>query len=352
MEPRPPRPRQPYLPPDAAASSGFQRAAGGPEQGLYAPPPGYSAPPPYPPELELVPRRQRHRQRIARNVLLALLVVTAIGVLGWNLRDRFFGAPPSQNQAQLAPTAPADQPVTGPIASPDVSAGAAPTQAPLVNNLLATSTPTPAPASEDRTVTTGNTEGEEPTATAAASGGAEEPEEAPAPADLAALLPEETELPVEGLAESNSGDRTLSEVVANVATDADTQSEVEELLESWGWQGNPFRDFSAPDASQLAPDATTMMFVSIHGFGNQEAASEALTYFSNVIVASQGYADVQADPIGDENRLLRVVGTDGTTNVVAYIVDGPLLYRIGGSSPAGDPTGDVLQLSDQLINRE
>ena len=45
-------------------------------------------------------------------------------------------------------------------------------------------------------------------------------------------------------------------------------------------------------------------------------------------------------------------GEDGTTNVAAYIVDGPLLYRIGGSSPAGDPTGHVLQLASDLINGE
>lgn len=318
---------------------------------MYAPPPGYSAPPAYPPELELVPRRQRHRQRIARNILLTLLVVAGIGVLGWNVRDRFFGSPASQNLAQVAPTELASQPVTGPVASPDASDGTAPTQAPNVNNLLATSTPTPASAGENRAVTTGNAEDAEPTATAAAAAeSVEEPEDAPA--DVAALLPDETELPVQGLVENNNGSRTLTEVVTNVATDADAQAEAEQLLESWGWQQNPYRDFAAPDPAALSPDATTVLTVSIHQFANQAAASEALTYFSNVVVAVQGFDEGQADPVGDEIRLLRGVGENGTTNVAAYIVDGPLLFRIGGSSPAGDPTGHVLQLADELINRE
>lgn len=320
---------------------------------MYAPPPGYSAPPPYPPELELVPRRTRHRQRIARNILLAVLVVAAIGVLGWNVRDRFFANPPGQNLAQVAPTAPANQPAAGADGSPAAADGTAPTQAPPANNLLATSTPTPASAGENRAITGSDVEDEEPTATAAAAAGeAEEPADEEAPADLASLLPDETELPVQGLVENNNGSRTLTEVVTNVATDADAQAEAEQLLESWGWQQNPYRDFAAPDPAALSPDATTVLTVSIHQFANQAAASEALTYFSNVVVAVQGFDEGQADPVGDEIRLLRGVGEDGTTNVAAYIVDGPLLFRIGGSSPAGDPTGHVLQLADELINRE
>lgn len=351
MEPRPPRPRQQYLPPAAAAAGGFQRGSGGTEQGLYAPPPGYSPPPAYPPELELVPRRTRHRQRIARNVLLALLVVAAIGVLGWNVRERFFGAPANQNLAQVAPTEPANQPVTGAVASPDAAEGAVPTQAPLVNNLLATSTPTPASAGESRAISGGNTDDAEPTATAAAAAAEdEEPADEQVPVDLATLLPSEAELPVQDLVMTDSGERSLDDVTSTFGS-VEASAEAEEFLTKLGWTANVYSEFAA-DPTTLAPDATTVLTVSIHQFADQASASEALTYFSNVVVAVQGFDEGQADPVGDEIRLLRGVGEDGTTNVAAYVVDGPLLFRIGGSSPAGDPTGHVLQLADDLVNRE
>lgn len=350
MEPRPPRPRQQYLPSDAAAGGTFPRTSANPEQGLYAPPPGYAAPPAYPPELDLVPRRDRHRQRIARNVLLALLVVVALGAIGWTVRDRFFTGPPDdQNLAQIAPTEPAESAVVTADSSP-AAGEEPPTQAPLINNLLATSTPTPPPGNQqagdadpagDETGT--DNESAEPAA----------PTQPLAPAediDVAALMPTAGELPVQGLSSTGSGERTLTEVAATFGS-AEAAAEAEQYLTDLGWSENVFADFSG-DPSLLSPDATTVLTVSVHEFADQASASEALPYFSNVVVAVQGFSEGQADPIGDEIRLLRGVSEDGTTNVAAYIVDGSLLYRIGGSSPAGDPTGHVLQLANDLISGE
>ncbi len=347
MEPRPPRPRQQYLPNDAGpGAGGYQRTGAGTEQGMYAPPPGYSAPPAYPPEIDLVPRRERHRQRIARNILVALLVVAAIGALGWNVRDRFFSSPPSQNMAQVAPTPAPNPPAVNPDSSPSATNEEPPTQAPLVNNLLATSTPTPENDSESREITSdANDEGAAATEPALPD---PEPDEATAPIDLEALLPTEADLPVQGLAMTNSGERTLTAVSGTFGS-AEANAEAEQVLSDLGWSANVFNDFAA-EAGTLPPDATSVITVSIHQFSDQAAASEALMYFSNVVVAVQGFSEGQADPVGDEIRLLRGVSEDGTTNVAAYIVDGPLLYRIGGSSPAGDPTGHVLQLANSLIN--
>jgi hypothetical protein len=355
MEPRPPRPRQQYLPQDAdrpggAPAGSYQR--GGIEQGMYAPPPGYAAgPPPYPNELDLVPRRARHRQRIARNILITLVVLIAIGAAAWNVRDRFFTSPPDQNLAQLALTPDPGVPAANPDASTPTAAqdDGAPTQAPLINNLLATSTPTPEDSAPSREIASDDAETAAPTAAPAAQTD-DEPDAAPPPADLASLLPEATELPVNGLTLLDSGVRPLEAVLASFGADPAVQAEAQAFLEEWGWTENVYSDFVAADPSLLAPDATTVVTVSIHGFASQAAASDALTYFSNVVVSGQGFDEVQADPIGDEIRLLRGVSEDGTTNVAAYIVDGPLLYRIGGSSPAGDPTIPVLQLAEQLIN--
>ncbi len=350
MEPRPPRPRQQYLPNDAAASGTFPRTSANPEQGLYAPPPGYAAPPAYPPELDLVPRRDRHRQRIARNILISLLAIVALGAIGWTVRDRFFTAPPDdQNLAQIAPTEPADSAIV--VADTSPAAGEEPpTQAPLVNNLLATSTPTPPPANQQAGAA--DAEGDETEAGNDAADPAAPTQPAAQPSediDVAALMPTAEELPVQGLSSTGSGERSLSEVAATFGS-AEAAAEAEQFLTDLGWSENVFVDFAAGDPSLLAPDATTVLTVSVHEFADQAAASEALPYFSNVVVAVQGFSEGQADPIGDEIRLLRGVSEDGTTNVAAYIVDGPLLYRIGGSSPAGDPTGHVLQLAADLIN--
>ena len=343
MEPRPPRPRQQYLPSDAALpAGGYPRPGAGTEQGMYAPPPGYSAPPAYPPELDLVPRRERHRQRIARNILLAVLLVAGLGVLGWNIRDRFFNQPPNQNVAQVAATQPPSVSAVNSEGTPPAS-DAAPTQA---NNLLATSTPTPENATQGQESVNSESNAVVPAATEA-SDTEPEPETAAAPIDLDALLPTEAQLPVEGLVLVNSGDRTLADVAGTFGSD-EASTEAEEFLSNLGWSANVFNEFSA-EPGVLPPDATSYLSVSIHQFADQPAASEALPYFSNVVVAVQGYSEGQADPIGDEIRLLRGVGEDGTTNVAAYIVDGRLLYRIGGSSPAGDPTGHVLQLAEMVI---
>lgn len=354
MEPRPPRPRQQYLPNDAAASGTFPRTGASPDQGLYAPPPGYTAPPAYPPELDLVPRRDRYRQRIARNVLIALLAIVALGAIGWTVRDRFFTAPPDdQNVAQIAPTEPADQaestdPAVGATDANPAAGEAPPTQAPLVNNLLATSTPSPPPATQQENAAN-------PTANETDAGaGANQPAPTTQPAapaaniNVAALMPTADELPVQGLSVTNSGERSLSEVAATFGS-AEASVEAEQYLTELGWSENVFTDFGG-DPGLLSPDATTVLNVSVHEFADQASASAALPYFSNVVVAVQGFSEGQADPIGDEIRLLRGVSEDGTTNVAAYIVDGPLLYRIGGSSPAGDPTGHVLQLASDLIN--
>jgi hypothetical protein len=297
-----------------------------------------------------VPRRERHRQRIARNLLIALVLVVALGALAWNLRDRFFPPTPTQNVAQVTATEPPSVPAVNPDATPPAGTDPSPTQAPLVSNLLATSTPTPENANQGReAVEPADTEAndEPPTATEPAAS-EPEPAAAAAPVNLEELLPTVAELPVEGLVLTNSGDRTLAAVAGTFGSD-EAGAEAEQYLTDLGWSANVFNEFAA-EAGTLPLDATNFMSVSIHGFADQASASEALPYFSNVPVAVQGYSDVQADPIGDEIRLLRGVSEDGTTNVTAYIVEGPLLYRIAGSSPAGDPTGHVLQLSEFVIN--
>ena len=240
MEPRPPRPRQQYLPPEPGASPA--RPIARPGEGMYAPPPGGYAAPAYPPELDLLPRQQRHRQRIARNILLALLAVVAVAALAWFVRDRFFtGAPPTQ-LAQIAPTPQPNLPVAAPPSSPAVATTAPDNAfAPPVNSLLSTTTPTPPSAPEPTPATGANAE---PTsADSADSADAAETQAPAAPVNLEALLPTEEELPVSGLPATNEGDRTRAEVLATFGGE-EAQADADARLEEWGWRANIFRDFS------------------------------------------------------------------------------------------------------------
>src|SRR5690606_30086543 len=139
-----------------------------------------------------------------------------------------------------------------------------PTQAPLVNNLLATSTPTPPSANQQA----GETEpqGDEADAEHEADPQAV-PTQSAAPAadiDLNALMPTAAELPVQGLSSTGSGERTLSEVAATFGS-AEASAEAEQYLTELGWSENVYIDF-AGDATLLAPDATTVLTVSVHEF--------------------------------------------------------------------------------------
>lgn len=164
--------------------------------------------------------------------------------------------------------------------------------------------------------------------------------------ELQALLPAQDIMP-QGLVADADVSRTQEDVVAALGG----TREAETNLDTWGWTGNVERSFTAPDPAALGPDATTQIIVSIHGFSSDAAAAEALTFYSDIVVAG-GYEEVEAGQIGDSNRLLVQPTEEGGTNVAFYVQDGPVLYRIGGYSPGGDPVQNAINVAQSLVGQQ
>jgi len=161
--------------------------------------------------------------------------------------------------------------------------------------------------------------------------------------ELVALLPDASIMP-QGLDVITDATRTEAEVATALGGSRDAQTR----LENWGWTANVEREFKAPEDSGLPLDATTTITVSLHGFSSEQAAAEALTYYSDVVVGL-GYEEAEAGDIGATNRLLIMRQEDGGTVVALYVQKGSVLYRIGGYSPAGDPTTNVLNVALEVL---
>ncbi len=349
MEPRPPRPRssrqfesQPAPPssgigdrlyPANSESSHYTNAAGD----AYAP--GMTG------EQPLLPRQQRRQRSALRGVLGTLLVVAAVAALGWYFRA------PIQNLISPAPPTPTV--VAQPISTgenPNVPVAAtpgAPEEAPesaALPNALATVTPTAAPRA---------TTGAGPAQDAEQSAGeGETPTPAEPDRDISAqtlplldFLPTQEQVPA-GLVLADEAERSKQDVAAALGgTD-----EANQLLDDWGWSGNAFRDFVLPQDAEPGPSGTTFLNVSVHRFADAESAANALIFFSDQVVISQGLQDVEAPAIGESARLL-MGAPDGVPLTILYVQDGPIMYRMGGSSANADsdPTADVLAVAQAII---
>ena len=167
----------------------------------------------------------------------------------------------------------------------------------------------------------------------------------PTAEELLALLPSAEIVPT-GLDTVTDTTRTEADVVAALGGGRDAETK----LNTWGWTGNVERSFTAPDPAALAPDATTDVTVSLHGFSSDAAAAEALTFYSDILVAG-GYEEVEVGALGATNRMLVQPQEGGGTAVALYVQQGPVLYRVGGYSPGGDPTANVVNVATAMLSQ-
>ena len=338
MEPRPPQPRssRPFDPPGSPETAGIgERLYPTPGEPAYAAgaeayPPGVGAEPP------LMGRRQRRQRGALRGIAVAVVAIGAILAVGWFFRDavRGFVDPPAPN------------PTVAVIATdPGTPAPAGETAA--LPNALATVTPlpelevaaTPPPEPDDEASVAQETSSED----------ASEPSEpdrdiSSETLPLLELLPTQAQLPA-GLVLADEAERSQAEVVESLGG----TEEASQLLEEWGWSGNAFRDFIA-DPEAPPPTGTTFLNVSVHRFADGAAANNAMIVFSDFVIFNQGLQREDAPAIGDDAILL--VGVpDGVPLAVLYAQEGPILYRIGGSSGAAeaDPTSDVLAVAGEIV---
>jgi hypothetical protein len=200
-------------------------------------------------------------------------------------------------------------------------------------------TPTEEPAEEDEnaapTEESADADPTEEVAAAAADTGEEGDETSER--DALSYLPEVSDLDGSWVV-SAEGTRTEEEVAAALGEGGD------EALAGFRWRENPFRDFTRE--GQAADDETFFVSVSVHRFGNEEGASEALAYFSDVLAAGGVYQPAAEVPVGDASVAL-AGSQDGANLYALYVQDGNYLIRLGGSSLLGDPApfvNDVAQL--------
>jgi outer membrane protein assembly factor BamB/S1-C subfamily serine protease len=158
------------------------------------------------------------------------------------------------------------------------------------------------------------------------------------------LLPTQAQLPP-GLILADEAERSQAEVVASLGG----TEEAAQLLDEWGWSGNAFRDFIA-DPESPPPTGTTFLNVAVHRFVDAPSANNAMVVFSDYVIFNQGLQRQDAPAIGDDAILL-VGAPDGIPLAVLYAQEGPILYRIGGSSGAAeaDPTSDVLAVAGAIL---
>lgn len=352
MEPRPQSSRSAHEQPQSRQSPSGS-GHGQEETGRYQQPPDQSpAPPPradydYSP-LDLAPPGQRRRRQLVAATLgglVALLLIAAVIFAFLVLND---GDDEDLDIAALQTQTAA----TIGASTPDTSQGGAladleDDQAVDATAPADTSVEDTDPAQDDATTTVdeaGDQAAPEPT-TAEQNTNAGTAGGGPSQQVLEALLPSQEIMP-QGLEQGEDASRTQEQVAAELGGNR----EAEMNLENWGWSGNVVRSFTAPDPAALSADATTDITVSLHGFANDASAAEALTFYSDIL-AGLGYDEVEVGDIGGTNRMLVQPQEDGGTTVALYVQDGPVLYRIGGYSPAGDPSDSVINVAQSMIGQ-
>jgi hypothetical protein len=261
-----------------------------------------------------------------------VVLIAAVAAMGWVFRDAVRGL--------IIPPAP-PSPAAGALVTAPGTPAAAPESAALPN-ALATVTPT----AEPRSTATQAPEQETPALAVDATEPAERDRDISAQTlPLLELLPTQAQLPA-GLVLADEAERSKEEVMAALGG----TEEASQLLDDWGWSGNAFRDYIA-DKDAPPQSGTTFLNVSVHRFGDPESAANALVVFSDKVIVDQGLQEVEPPAIGETARLLKGA-PDGVPLTVLYAQQGPIMYRIGGSteSPDGDPTADVLTVAGELIS--
>ena len=371
MEPRPQRPR---------STPGQGQHPAPPQTGRpLNPPPGYPggategyvdeydeqtyiAPPrteyDYSP-LDLAPPGQRRRRQFVAAAIgaLAILMVVAIGVLGYllfkdedNDPDLDVIALQTQNaeststvQAQGTLIADAGAAQTATAGGEAVATTEPSEEADSTSDAESTepadSDETPEATSAESTETSAETTSETPSTDSGEAG--------PNVTALNALLP-----PADVIPATLDTDEDSSLDQASVVVALGSSRTAEQNLERWGWSGNSGRVWTASDPETVEAGTTTSLSVSVHGFKDATSAAEALPFFSDILLSSEDpvYEEGTDPGLGDLSRVLTATDANGGIVVALYVQKDNIMYRFGGYAPAGgDPTADVLALADATL---
>ncbi|MFN8592538.1 MAG: hypothetical protein U0031_13855 [Thermomicrobiales bacterium] len=166
---------------------------------------------------------------------------------------------------------------------------------------------------------------------------------AAAPGSLAAALPASLSM----LSEECSRVSDEDEQALPAAMDRfDGIPDAARTLAAMGWAGGISRQFGC-DTRQ--PNAVGWVNIGVHQFSSAEAAAKAVHVFAK----SRGFVadlhSVTPPTLGDSAAALAGPAVNGEEYSL-YLSDGPLLYRITGVSPSGDPQADVTRIAETLLD--
>jgi hypothetical protein len=124
-------------------------------------------------------------------------------------------------------------------------------------------------------------------------------------------------------------------------------ADMKQRFQTWGWRGNVFRSYGAPDEGSAAPQSTWLIAVSIHEFGSAEGASQALDYALNDEVSVFGHEEISLAPIGDRSRAISGLDPTGNETIVYTQIQSTLIV-VAAISPEGDPTFDAVSVAESV----
>lgn len=110
-----------------------------------------------------------------------------------------------------------------------------------------------------------------------------------------------------------------------------------EQLKSLGWETGAYRQFSC----ETPPvGGVNWIDISVHRFGDAASAAAAVPFFADARTVGTRLHRSPAMTIGETTAALRGPSEDGL-EYTFYMSDGPLLFRVTGVAPDGDPAPEV-----------
>ncbi|MCC6705231.1 MAG: hypothetical protein IT334_10165 [Thermomicrobiales bacterium] len=268
----------------------------------------------------------RQTQIIAALAIGGLALMILAIVIGFII---FGGDDDDNGQANAAATETAialAAPQNDPTATSESENAAEPTGTPEEGAETNANEPAPAPTEPPA----------EPTATS-------EPEALLFDGELTDLLPTSGDLPAGFAATTDPVRLQRSEVAANL--DSSNAAAVEEQLREWRFDRHWRQEYVIAEADYDVNE-TSVLFVSMNSFRVESGASEALELFASA-AESLGMVRAEGVNLGDESVMLT---SDANGHaVVIYVRRGNVLMRMYGFSEQGDPTADVIALTESVL---
>jgi hypothetical protein len=116
-------------------------------------------------------------------------------------------------------------------------------------------------------------------------------------------------------------------------------------LQTLGWQVSAYRQFGCDGPP---PGTVGWVDMSVHQFQDAASAAAAVPFFASSRSLGSDLVPAAAPDVGDNTVALTGRASNGTEYTL-YTSTGPLLFRVTGVAPAGDPAHDVEQVMRSLL---